>query len=438
MIINPKVIKKVESSVQLPEYMSAKNFTFNGNACISYVGNNTLPEIIIPQSYSIKTELVDSDGMLVTDIYSCYDVLQHTPIISATFTDGVNTEIFNSSTIDSLPHVFQGTCYLTELVCAGSFELAEIISQSEMFLQYPITINGNRFASTNEASNYISTNNINTAIFAGQVEQISYIDGNDYQVTQVSCIEATVSGFKNYKNRIILLSNITAIDGWAFQDCINLTSIEIPNSVTNMSVQIFFGCSNLINVVLPKGITEITTNEFSYCRSLTNINIPSSVTIIDVGAFSGCTSLTSVTIPENVTSIGNQAFRNCTSLTTITIPKTVKTIGNSFLDCDALETVTFAEGSQLESIGNYAFANCSKLTSISLPSRLTSIGNYAFNNCSSLTTVTILATTPPTLSNTNAISTATTQIQVPMASVDAYKTATNWSNFADIIVGYTE
>ena len=50
----------------------------------------------------------------------------------------------------------------------------------------------------------------------------------------------------------------------------------------------------------------------------------------------------------------------------------------------------------------------------------------------------IEATTPPTLSNTNAISTATTEIQVPMASVDAYKTATNWTNFADIIVGYTE
>ena len=48
------------------------------------------------------------------------------------------------------------------------------------------------------------------------------------------------------------------------------------------------------------------------------------------------------------------------------------------------------------------------------------------------------ATTPPTLGSADAIPTATTQIQVPMASVEAYKTATNWSNFADIIVGYEE
>lgn len=345
MIINPKVIKKVESSVQLPEYMSAKNFTFDGNACIGYVGNNNLPEIIIPKSYSIKTELVDSDGMLVTDIYVCSGVLQHTPIISATFTDGVNTEIFNSSTIDSLPYIFQGTCYLTELVCAGSFELAEIINQSEGFLQYPITVNGNQFASSNEASNYIFTNNINTAIFAGQVEQISYIDGNDYKVTQVSCIKPEVSGFKNYENRIILLSNITTIGAWAFQDCVNLTSIEIPNSVTNIGVQVFMSCSNLTNVVLPEGITEITIHEFRSCRSLKSINIPSSVTSID---------------------------------------------------------------------------------------------GWAFYGCRSLITMRVEATTPPTLQNTNAISSATTQIQVPAASVNAYKTATNWSNFAGIIVGYTE
>ena len=410
IIKNPLTIVQTSGESQVPEYMSAKNFTFNGNTCTGYVGDNSFPEIIIPKSYSIKTELVDSDGMLVTNIYNCSDVLRFASIISATFTDGVNTEIFNSSTIDSLPDTFQGTCYLTELVCTSSFELAKIINQSKMFLQYPITINGNQFASTNEASSYISTNNINTAIFAGQVEQISYIDGNDYQVTRVSSIEATVSGFKNYKNRVILLSNITTIDSWAFQDCTNLTSIEIPNSVTNIGVQVFSGCRNLINVVLPEGITKISTNEFSFCSSLISINIPSSVTIIGVSAFSGCSSLTTITIPETVTSIESSAFRQCSSLTTITIPESVTSIGvYAFVYCRSLENVIY-EG-QAPNIQNSCFQNC------------TSITKYDFRNC----------TTVPTLANVNSLGHATgCQIIIPDALYDDWTTATNWVSLTGV------
>lgn len=179
--------------------------------------------------------------------------------------------------------------------------------------------------------------------------------------------------------------------------------------------------------VVDKTITSLTANDlagtisiekytFYFCMSLKSIEIPSSVTSIGYYAFSFCSSLASIEIPSSATSIGNNAFSNCV----------------------ALKSVTFEENSQLTSIGNSAFYGCSLLTSITIPSSVTSINYQAFGGCNSLTTMRIEATTPPTLQNRNAISTATTQIQVPMASVDAYKTATNWSNFADIIVGYTE
>ena len=52
-------------------------------------------------------------------------------------------------------------------------------------------------------------------------------------------------------------------------------------------------------------------------KSLTSVTIPDSVTNIGADAFSGCSSLTSVTIPNSVTSIGSGTFYGCTSLTSV-------------------------------------------------------------------------------------------------------------------------
>lgn len=368
IIKNPLTIVQTGGGTELPEYMSAKNFTFDGNACTGYVGDNTLPEIIIPKSYSTVSTVETVVGAKVLDkenlSMSIYDFQ------SVTFSDGgTNTQTYTStSQLQNLSTDFPNDCYLVSMQVSDpfSFDFLQMASDMQM-LQFPININGQSFDDGMTAFDYIIENNITDVNFGGDVEVTKVVDGNDYQVTSVSGSN-NGSGFKNYQNRIILLSNITTIGDWAFQDCTNLTSIEIPNSVTNMGVQVFLRCSNLTNVILPEGITEITIGEFFYCKSLTSINIPSSITKINNTAFQTCSSLESITIPEGVTSIGIRAF----------------------------------------------------------------------NGCSSLTTMRIKATTPPTLSNTNAISTATTQIQVPMASVDAYKAATNWSNFADIIVGYTE
>ena len=115
-----------------------------------------------------------------------------------------------------------------------------------------------------------------------------------------------------------------------------------------------------------------------------------------------------------MTSIGNYAFNGCTSLAGITLP------------------------ASLTSIGDYAFRNCTSLAGITLPDTLTSIGGGAFNGCKSLQYIRIEATTPPTLSNTDAIPSTIRAIYVPDASVEAYQAATNWSSFASKIKGISE
>lgn len=181
------------------------------------------------------------------------------------------------------------------------------------------------------------------------------------------------------------------------------------------------------------GMNQIYNYLFSYCQNLTSITIPDSVTKIGDRAFYYCVSLTSVTIPDSVTTIGDYAFYNCRSLTNITISDSVTTIGNHvFTYCVKLTSVTIPDGVTAIKVG--AFQNCISLTSITIPGSVTSINTYVFDGCNELTDIYLKPTTPPTLGGTSAISTATTTIHVPVGSGDAYKSATNWSSFADKII----
>ena len=148
-------------------------------------------------------------------------------------------------------------------------------------------------------------------------------------------------------------------------------------------------------------------------KTLISSFVGNNVTSIGNYAFNNCYSLTSITIPDGVTSIGSYAFRYCYSLTSITIPDSVT------------------------SIGNYAFNNCRSLTSITIPDGVTNIGSGAFRNCYSIKQYIIERSVPPTLSNSNAFNgiVPCCYIYVPAASLNAYKTATNWSVYANYMVG---
>lgn len=98
--------------------------------------------------------------------------------------------------------------------------------------------------------------------------------------------------------------------------------------------------------------------------------------------------------------------------------------------CESLTSLTIPD-SVIE-IENSAFSYCSRLTSITIGNGITSIGNKIFSGCSKITTITCEATTPPTLGSDNNLSNIIA-VYVPAESVDLYKSATNWSYYADKI-----
>lgn len=178
------------------------------------------------------------------------------------------------------------------------------------------------------------------------------------------------------------------------------------------------------------GVTRIGKYAFNECQQLTSIDIPSSVTYIGDYAFQACASLTSITIPSSVTGINNGVFASCFALTSIEIPSGVTSIGTSaFHYCYHLTSITIPSG--VTSIGHSAFSSCEALTSIEIPSGVTSIRMYAFSGCTALTEITVLAETPPTIQSNTFHNVPNTAIYyVPDTSVETYKTATNWSALA--------
>ena len=98
--------------------------------------------------------------------------------------------------------------------------------------------------------------------------------------------------------------------------------------------------------------------------------------------------------------------------------------------------ITEFEDNKIDVIRYYAFYNCTGLTKASFPVA-TSIGEYAFLLCKSLTTIYVgtESDTLCTLSSINAFGYCTnlTNIYVPANLVDSYKSATNWSSYADKI-----
>ena len=322
------------------------------------------------------------------------------------------------------------------------------------------------------------------------------VDTDTYSLTDMDIFGANIIShtYSNGKGIIKCDGDITKIV-YAFGECESLISVVLPNTISSLGKYAFCACSNLTYINIPDAVTTIGDGAFSYCSNLKSITIPDNVTWIGDCAFGDCPSLTgfygkfassdnrclvidgllrffapagvseytipvgvtkigelafsyydnplSVTIPDGVISIEANAFKNCSGLTSIIIGNDVVSIGrDAFHECYNLANVTI--GNSVISIGEDAFWECTSLASITIPESVTSIGESAFCVCSSLKDVYCKPITPPiavtdySYSEWHAfyVNATDRKIYVPAASVDAYKAAEYWSEYAADIVAY--
>jgi hypothetical protein len=307
----------------------------------------------------------------------------------------------------------------------------------ELLQSYPeIDINNDGYISYNEATNYKGT------IFLSKKTNIKYFEEFKYFKGVTSC---------------------------CFSGCTNLLKITLPENINTLEENCFMECSLLVNVRLPQNLVEIKQRAFFECKKMTKIDIPNNVRIIGTSAFMNTDALTSINFPENLVSLGGNMFMNTsyikdyyypdtiywntiyypTSLKENIIPstneRTIKTTKSvifgenvevipPYMCYNAVGLTEIVIPDKVRTINSYAFYGCTNVSNVKIGLSVNYIDNNAFYGCTILKDIYCSAPTPPALKNTSVFPSTIENIYVPTECVDDYQT--QWSQFADKIVGY--
>lgn len=175
---------------------------------------------------------------------------------------------------------------------------------------------------------------------------------------------------------------VTTIKQYAFNSCLGLRAVTIPDSVTKMEMYAFNCCIDLEYVNLSNALTSLESKVFCGCTSLKEITIPESVAVIGDQAFSR-SGLERIAVPDSVGLIGVQAFADCENLKQVVLSESVVSIEReTFSGCKSLKDIALPDS--LSSIEYRMFYECESLESIRIPRSVKSIGNEAFYGCDSL------------------------------------------------------
>ena len=248
--------------------------------------------------------------------------------------------------------------------------------------------------------------------------------------------------------KVVVNTGVTETQSLAFATMTALESVQLPSSLIYHQGGTFGYDTTISNISLPYGTNALNTFDFgesgsmgmfTQCQNLETFWMPDTVVSAGSGTFANGdffgvqTKLKNVRLSQNLQALSADMFGANQSLGFIEIPKSVKTIGgNALCECGSLK-IKLNEG--LERIESSAF-NDTHIDSLVLPSTLNYIGTGAFT-LTIMDKLVVRATTPPQvdgeLGSTCFSTMVDAKIYVPAASVEAYKTANYWSEFADKI-----
>lgn len=302
-------------------------------------------------------------------------------------------------------------------------------------------------------------------------------EGGKGVIRFASTLTSTGTIFRNVSTlkKVCLAETITTISERAFSDCTYLEDLIgwghvekiMPRAFDNTpNFTVKLDCPNLNELrsaaFRGSGVVEVVNlghisalpgqdgtghGGFMDCKGLVRVNLPDHLTDFGINAFNGCSLLRKIFIPNTVRYAQERPFDGTNNLRfTINWPNFEKTDINSlFVGTGVTRVESFGE--RVTTLGDrggsgyYGFANCTYLEYCVLPASITKLVQNVFRNCSNLVTLVVKATTPPDCNgegNNFWGCDKLANIYVPDESVDAYKAASVWSNFASIIKPISE
>ena len=211
------------------------------------------------------------------------------------------------------------------------------------------------------------------------------------------------------KGDLILPNNLETIGMRAFHLCHSLTgSLTIPDRIKELNERTFVACGFTGTLTLPAGLEIIGAYAFNQCEFKGELNIPSSVLVIKDYAFAETLFNGTLVLPKELISLGSYVFRNCNRLSgVVEIPENIVAVPPGFFcGCRGIEGVRIHKGVEV-------------------------IGSKSFYDCYGITSIVSEAKNPPTIGSDSFSGVAKDNfaIEVPEASVNLYKNASNWSEF---------
>ncbi len=192
-------------------------------------------------------------------------------------------------------------------------------------------------------------------------------------VTEIK--EMAFAGCRNLRT-VEFPAGLEKIGDYAFAKCTALTKVELFSGWTRIGESAFSGCESMTELILPDTLGEIGVSAFSGCASLETVKLSAALTKIEIGLFAGCAKLSKIVIPAGVTEIEDGAFSSCTGLREVALPEGLKIIKQAFSYCSSLKNIVLPD--TVERIDSSAFSGCSALETVMLSKSLKSVSREVF------------------------------------------------------------